>query len=82
MEQNEAMAIEELMEPVTEEIVKASPKCGFKMAAGFGLGLLAGVAICKLAKPIMAKIMAHRKTQIIDAKAVEVEYEAEEESEE
>lgn len=61
MEPNEVMANEEVIETATEEIAKASSGCGFKTVTGFGLGILAGVAICKLAKPVMSKIKARKE---------------------
>ena len=67
MEPNEIMENEEVIETATEEIVKASSGCGFKTAAGFGLGILAGIAICKLSKPIIAKIKARKATPVIDS---------------
>lgn len=77
METNEVMANEEVIETATEEIVKAGSGCCFKVAAGFGLGILAGMAICKLAKPIVTRIKAWKKTNetIIDVEAEEVEFE-------
>ena len=38
MEPNEVMENEEVIETATEEIVRTSSGCGFKMAAGFRLG--------------------------------------------
>lgn len=67
MEPNEVMENEEVIETTTEEIVKESSGCGFKAAAGFGLGILAGMAICKLTKPIIAKIKARKATPMIDS---------------
>lgn len=58
MEPNEIMENEEVIETATEGIVEAGSGCGFRVAAGFGLGLLAGVAICKLARPVIAGIGA------------------------
>ncbi len=83
MEPNEVMVNEEVMETATEEIVKASSGCGFKTAAGFGLGILAGMAICKLAKPVMAKVKARKGAKtVIDVEVEEQEFkETEEESE-
>ena len=69
MEPNEVMENEEVIETATEEIVKAIAGCGFKVAASFGLGILAGMAICKLAKPVMAKIKARKATATSDMTA-------------
>lgn len=52
----------------TEEIVKSSSGKGFKVAAGVGLAVLAGVVIYKyVGKPMIAKIKAQKEQQIIDA---------------
>lgn len=73
MELNEVMKNEELME-TTEEIAKAGAGHGFKTAAGFGFGMLAGIAVCKLAKPIIAHMRARKaaKETVIDVDAKEV----------
>lgn len=56
------------MEVTTEEIVKSSSGKGFKVAAGVGLAVLAGVVIYKyVGKPMIAKIKAQKEQQIIDA---------------
>ena len=56
------------METTTEEIVKASSGKGFKVAAGVGLAVLAGVVIYKyVGKPMIAKIKAQKEQQVIDA---------------
>ncbi len=55
------------------------------MAAGFGLGILAGMAICKLAKPVIAKIKARKAKPMIDSAADDFDddhFDDEEESEE
>lgn len=70
MEPNEVMANEELIETTTEEVVEASSRCGCKVAAGFGSGILAGMAICKLAKPVMAKIKARREAKRMESDVV------------
>lgn len=78
MEANEVLVNEEVFEPVAEGIAKAgagSSRLG--VAAGFGLGLLAGVAICKLAKPVMAKIREHKALKKAQREAV-IDVEAEE----
>lgn len=83
MEPNEVMANEELIETTTEEVVEASSRCGCKVAAGFGLGILAGMAICKLAKPVMAKIKARREAKrmesdvVVDVEVAETDEESE-----
>lgn len=83
MEPNEVMENEEVMETAAEEIVKAGSGCGFKMAAGFGLGILAGVAICKMLKPMMAKVKAQKETNdtVIDVEAEELQSDETEEKE-
>lgn len=83
MEPNEVMANnEEVIETATEEIAKAGLGGGFKVAAGFGLGILAGMTICKLAKPVIAKIKARKTTAEnvfdVDAEELKVEDTAEE----
>lgn len=82
MELNEIMTNDEVMETATEEIVKASSGCGFKVAAGFGLGILAGMAICKLAKPIWQKIKPRKKMSIIDADVREIKDEVDDDEDE
>lgn len=68
METNEIMNNEEVMETTTEEIDKASSGKEFKVAAGVGLAVLAGVVIYKyVGKPMIAKIKARKEQQIIDA---------------
>lgn len=71
MESKEIMANEEMIDTELEKIVENSAGCGIKVAVGFGLGILAGAAICKLAKPVIAKIKK-RKTEK-EEEAVEVE---------
>ena len=67
METNEIMNNEEVMESATEAIVLASSGKGFKVAAGIGLAVLAGVVIYRyVGKPMIAKIKAQEQ-QIIDA---------------
>lgn len=84
MEPNEVMANEVLIDSTTEGVVGASSRCGCKVAAGFGLGILAGMAICKLAKPVMAKIKARREAKrmesdvVIDVEVAETDEESEE----
>lgn len=84
MEPNKMITDEEIIETTTEEIVKASSKNNFKAVAGFGLGILAGIAICKLAKPLISKIKMKKETkqtvndaEIIDINIVETEEESE-----
>ncbi|MCI8992247.1 MAG: hypothetical protein HFG80_05890 [Eubacterium sp.] len=80
MESNEVMKNEEILEPVAEEIVNAGFGSGFKTAAGFGMGILAGIAICKLVKPMIAKIRTRKEeAAIIDVEATEQESEEDEE---
>lgn len=85
METNEILTNEELVETGTEalaEIAETGSKNGFKVAAVFGLGTLAGIAICKAAKPVIAKIKARKKpADTVDAEAVVVEDEFEDEFE-
>ncbi len=83
MEPNEVMEKEEVMETAAEEIVKAGSGCGFKMAAGFGLGILAGMAICKIVKPMIAKVKAQKepKDTVIDVEAEKLQSDKTEEKE-
>lgn len=61
MENNEILTNEEVME-TTEEIVNASSGKGFKVAAGIGLAVLAGVVAYKyIGKPLLAKLKAKKK---------------------
>lgn len=65
MENNEILTNEEVME-TTEEIVNASSGKGFKVAAGIGLAVLAGVVAYKyIGKPLLAKIKAQKEKQEI-----------------
>ena len=63
MENNEIMNNnEEVIETTTEEIVNASSGKGFKVAAGIGLAVLAGVVAYKyIGKPLLAKIKAKKE---------------------
>lgn len=81
METMEIMNNEEVIE-TTEEIVNASSGKGFKVAAGVGLIVFAGVAAYKyVVKPIVAKIKA-RKEQQEEDKVVDIAEFRETESEE
>ena len=61
MENNEILTNEEVME-TTEEIVNASSGKDFKVAAGIGLAVLAGVVAYKyIGKPLLAKIKAKKE---------------------
>ena len=61
MENNEILTNEEVME-TTEEIVNAGSGKGFKVAAGIGLAVLAGVVAYKyIGKPLLAKIKAKKE---------------------
>ena len=61
MENNEILTNEEVME-TTVEIVNASSGKGFKVAAGIGLAVLAGVVAYKyIGKPLLAKIKAKKE---------------------
>ena len=61
MENNEILTNEEVM-VTTEEIVNASSGKGFKVAAGIGLAVLAGVVAYKyIGKPLLAKIKAKKE---------------------
>lgn len=61
MENNEILTNEEVME-TTEKIVNASSGKGFKVAAGIGLAVLAGVVAYKyIGKPLLAKIKAKKE---------------------
>ena len=70
MENNEIMNNnEEVIETTTEEIVNASSGKGFKVAAGIGLAVLAGVVAYKyIGKPLLAKLKAKKeeKQEIAD----------------
>lgn len=71
MENNEILTNEEVME-TTEEIVNASSGKGFKVAAGIGLAVLAGVVAYKyIGKPLLAKIKAKKeeKQEIADVES-------------
>lgn len=81
METMEIMNNEEVIE-TTEEIINASSGKGFKVAAGVGLTVFAGVAAYKyVVKPIVAKIKA-RKEQQEEDKVVDIAEFRETESEE
>lgn len=82
MEPNEIMTNNEIIETTTEEVVKASSNCGCKVAASFGLGILAGMAICKLAKPVIANIKSRRTARHVEPDVVDVEVEVVENDEE
>lgn len=61
MDTNEIMANEEVVE-TAEEIVEVSSGKGFRIAAGIGLAVLAGVIAYKyVAKPMIAKFKAQRE---------------------
>lgn len=64
---------EELIETEAEEIAEATSNGSFKMAAGLGIGILAGVALCKLAKPVITKIKNRKKPKddVVDSELVE-----------
>ncbi len=84
MEPNEVMTNEEVMETAMEEVTEENSGNGFKMAVGFGLGLLVGTAICKFTKPVIAKIKTRKearttKPNVVDGNA---EFVDDEESEE
>lgn len=72
METNELMTNENFEETAVEEIETGS-NGGTKVAVGVGLGILAGMAICKLAKPIAAKIKGRKKKNqdVVDSEIVE-----------
>ena len=66
MENNEILTNEEVME-TTEEIVNASSGKGFKVAAGIGLAVLAGVVAYKyIGKPLLAKAKKEETQEITD----------------
>lgn len=64
---------EELIETGAEEIAEVTSNGSFKMAAGLGIGILAGVALCKLAKPVITKIKNRKKPKddVVDSELVE-----------
>ncbi len=81
MDTNEIMANEEVIE-TTEELVKAGSGKGFKVAAGIGIAVLAGVLAWQyVAKPVIAKIKAQKEQREMIAPAFEAAecYEAESE---
>ena len=64
MDTNEIMLNDEVME-ATEEIATAGSEKGFKVVAGVGLAVIAGVIVYKyVAKPIIAKIKARKEQQV------------------
>lgn len=73
METNEILTNEEviktnaeIIENVETKIAKVSTGKGFKVAVGIGLGVLAGVMIWRYAaKPIIAKMKAEKKPEVI-----------------
>lgn len=75
MEANEIMKNEEIVE-VAEEAVTAGSGKSFKVVAGFGLGVIAGMLAYKyVVKPVAAKIKAEieeRKAKKADDLEVEV----------
>lgn len=85
METNEVMTNEEIYELKTEngEITETGSNGSLKMAAGLGLGILAGMAICKFTKPVIAKIKARKKSKdVVDLEEEEFEeYDVETEEE-
>ena len=48
-----------------EEIVESGCGCGTKTLIGFGVGLVAGVLVCKVGKPLVEKIK-NRKAAKMD----------------
>lgn len=83
MDTNEVMTNEEVIETATEEIMKAGSEGSLKMVAGFGLGILTGMVICKLAKPVIAKFKVRKEAEqmpevVVEADVVETEEESEE----
>lgn len=70
MENNEIMINEEVMEDVAEVATVDSGK-GFKTVAAIGLTVLAGLAIYKVGKKIVAKVKAKKE----QTNEVEAEYE-------
>lgn len=73
MEPNEAMT-NEVMETAKEEITEVASKGDYKLAVGFGVGIIAGMAICKLAKPVIGWVKSMRKDKdVVDGDYREVE---------
>lgn len=61
-------AVEETVEMVpAEKIVEAANKGGFKIATGVGIGMIAGAICVVVAKPVVAKLKAHKKKPPVDA---------------
>lgn len=61
-------AVEETVEMVpAEKIVEAANKGGFKIATGVGIGMIAGAICVVVAKPVVAKLKAHKKKPSVDA---------------
>lgn len=78
MDVNEIVNNEEVME-ATPEIVEETSGSGFKKVAGVGLTLLAGgLAYKYIAKPIAAKIKAHKESKKIEVVATDLAEEVDE----
>lgn len=60
-------AVEETMEMVPAEKIVEANKGGFKIAAGLGIGMIAGAICVVVAKPVVAKLKAHKKKPSVDA---------------
>lgn len=72
MENNEIMNTSgEMIETTAEEITK-SGSSGVKVAAGFGLGVLAGVLAYKFGKQAICKIKHRRKRDVVDAEDYDI----------
>lgn len=63
-------AVEETVEMVpAEKIVEAANKGGFKIATGVGIGMIAGAICVVVAKPVVAKLKAHKKKPPVEIAA-------------
>lgn len=72
----------EVVEMTEQAVTKASGK-GFKVAAGVGLTVLAGVAAYRfLIKPMVAKLKAKKEVQIAGSENTELDEETKVEPEE
>lgn len=72
MENNEIMNTSgEMIETTAEEITK-SGSSGVKIAAGFGLGMLAGALAYKFGKRAICKIKHRRKRDVVDAEDYDI----------
>lgn len=67
---NEELMTNEVVETAEEIVESTGCKCGAKTLVGFGVGLVAGVLVCKVGKPLVEKIKnrkAAKKDDYIEA---------------